>query len=63
MKQATDTKKNNSLGQIRLYTADRMVKQNQLTCKLRLYYSNRDKLKIAAQIKIDISFKGKNLRF
>ena len=57
MKQATDTEKNNSLGQIRLYTADRMVKQIQLTCKLRLDYSNRNKLRIAAQIKNDISSK------
>ena len=63
MKQATDTERNNSLGQIRLYTADRMVKQIQLTYKLRLDYSNRNKLSIASQIKNYISTKDKNLRF
>ena len=59
MKQATDTEMNNSLGQTRLYTAGRTNSVN----KLRLYYSNRNKLSIASQIKNDISTKDKNLRF
>ena len=54
MKQATDTEMNKSLGKTRLYTS---------VNKLRLYYSNRNKLSIAAQIKNDISTKDKNLRF
>ena len=51
MKQATDTERNNSLGQTRLYTADRTDSVN----KLRLDYSNRNKLRIATQIKNDVS--------
>ena len=53
MKQATDTERNNSLGQTRLYTADRTDSVN----KLRLDYSNRNKLRIATQIKNDVSTK------
>ena len=59
MKQATDTERNNSLRQTILYTADRTDSVN----KLRLDYSNRNKLRIAAQIKNDISSKDKNIRF
>ena len=53
MKQATDTERNNSLGQTRLYTVDRTDSVN----KLRLDYSNRNKLRIATQIKNDVSTK------
>ena len=53
MKQATDTERNNSLGQTRFYTADRIDSVN----KLRLYYSNRNKLRIASQIQNDVSTK------
>ena len=51
MKQATDTERNNSLRQTILYTADRTGSVN----KLRLDYSNRNKLRIATQIKNDVS--------
>ena len=53
MKQATDTERNNSLGQTRFYTADGTDSVN----KLRLDYSNRNKLRIATQIKNDVSTK------
>ena len=55
MKQATDTERNNSLGQTRLYTTDRTDSVN----KLRLDYSNRNKLRIATQIKNDVSTQDK----
>ena len=51
MKQATDTERNNSLRQTILYTADRTDSVN----KLRLDYSNRNKLRIATQIKNNVS--------
>ena len=51
MKQATDTERNNSLRQTILYAADRTDSVN----KLRLDYSNRNKLRIATQIKNDVS--------
>ena len=51
MKQVTDTERNNSLRQTILYTADRTDSVN----KLRLDYSNRNKLRIATQIKNYVS--------
>ena len=51
MKQATDTERNNSLRQTILYSANRTDSVN----KLRLDYTNRNKLRIATQIKNDVS--------